>query len=81
MPAWADLGERQGRMILSQRTSLEIQWLICYASKERSMGSIPGWGTKIQHHTAQPKNKYVRILRLKKLSHICLVPALCQAVD
>ena len=57
MPAGADLEERQGGIILSQGTSLEIQWLRCYASKARSMVSIPGREAKIQHHTAQPKNK------------------------
>lgn len=57
MPTGADLEERQGGIILSQGISLEIQWLRRYASKARSTVSIPGWEAKIQHHTAQPKNK------------------------
>ena len=45
-----------------QGTSLAVQWLRLCASTVGGMGSIPGWGTKIQHAMRCSPKKKKRIL-------------------
>ena len=43
--------QKKGLRVMISETCLMVQWLRLCAPIARSMGSIPGWGTKIPHVT------------------------------
>ena len=54
---------------MGKRASLVVQWLRLCASNAGSAGSIPGWGTKIQHavHCGQKIIKNTETFKMGKM--------------
>ena len=54
------------------RTLLEVQWLRM-PSSAGGVGSIPGWGTKLQHANEAKKKKKEKRLIIFRYSHVTCI--------